>query len=135
VTAGHLAGLTDRICAMIAAGFTNAPLGSPKEICSVHECFDNLWWDIHDHLEDEFMKSRRRLDRVGLQMIDEVSFEELEKASLENGTLKSLLQLPDRAMAKLLDAGVPEPRFSTAVDVLSWISAGRRSRLKRVPMD
>lgn len=120
---------------MIAAGFTNAPLGAPKEICSVHECFDNLWWDIHDHLEDEFMRSRRILDRAGLQMIDEITLEELEKASLEGGSIKSLLQLPDRATAKLMDSGAPEARFSTAVDVLSWISAGRKARLKRVPMN
>jgi hypothetical protein len=104
---------------MIAAGFTNKPIGAPSELCEVHECFDNLWWDIHDHLEDEFTGSRRRLDRVGLQMIDEVTLEELDKASLESGTLKSLVQLPERASNKIMMGGTPEIKFSTAVDVLS----------------
>jgi hypothetical protein len=52
-------------------------------------------------------------------MIDEVTLEELEKASLENGTLKSLVQLPERASNKIMMGGTPEIKFSTAVDVLS----------------
>jgi len=119
----HLCALADSICSMVAAGFTNAPPSSPtvmegKDLCEVQVCFDNLWWDIHDHLEDETSHIRRKLDAVGIQAIDEVTFEELEAASLESGNLKSLVELPKRALDKIAKGGAPEPKFSTAVDVL-----------------
>lgn len=67
--------------------------------------------------------------------IDEVPFEVLEDASKIQGSLQSLLDLPVRAVRKLEEGGLPEEKFSTAVDVLEWMSAARKTRIRKVPMD
>jgi len=51
-------------------------------------------------------------------VIDEVSFEDLEDASKIQGSIQSLLDLPVRATRKLEEGGLPEEKFSTAIDVL-----------------
>lgn len=118
VKASHVIELTEGICAMIANGFVTTEDSSQQGISEVNDRFDSLWWDIHDHFMNDFDMFRRRLDHVGLEPIDEVSLEDLEKASSVGGSIQSILELPDRAKAKIADGGSPEPKFSTAVDVL-----------------
>lgn len=81
------------------------------------------------------MYFRKELDHVGLTPIDEVEFQVLEDASKISGSIKSLLDLPERAAIKIADGGQPEAKFSTAVDVLDWMSAARKTRIRKVPMD
>lgn len=75
------------------------------------------------------------MDHVAQVPIDEVAFEDLEDASKIQGSLQSLLELPARAIRKLEEGGLPEEKFSTAVDVLEWMSAARKTRIRKVPMD
>lgn len=72
---------------------------------------------------------------MGLQAIDEVEFEVLEQAAKIPGSIQSLIDLPKRAAIKIADGGQPEAKFSTAVDVLEWMSAARKTRIRKVPMD
>lgn len=120
---------------MIAAGFVTAPADAPKEVSPVHDRFDALWWDIYDHLHDPIYSIRRGLDHAGLEQIDEIGFEELEKAATLPGSLQSVLALPDRAQEKIDEGAPPEPIFVNTVDAISWLAAARKSQLRKVPMD
>jgi len=120
---------------MVATGFVNAPADAPEGVSPVHDRFDALWWDIYDHLHDSIYSIRRGLDHVGLEQIDEISFEELEKASTLPGSLNSVLELPDRAQEKIDKGASPEPIFVSTVDAISWLAAARKSQLRKVPMD
>lgn len=65
------------------------------------------------------MRVRHNLDKVGSTAIDKLTMEELETASSDMKLLDSLVGLPSRALDKMEKGGTPEPKFSTAVDVLT----------------
>jgi hypothetical protein len=82
----------------------------------------------------EMRSIRRKLDHIGLEAIDEVDFEELEKASQLPGSVDSLLTIPTRADEKLNSGAQPEQTFTQSVDAISWLSNARKSQLKKTPM-
>lgn len=130
-----IASLADQILAMISAGGVTAPADAPKCVNAMSDLLDDLWWDIHDSLESEMNHARRKLDHVGLEYIDEIDLESLEKASKIPGSIESLLALPIRAQNKIDQVAVPEPVFANRVDAISWLSKARRAQIMKTPMD
>lgn len=61
------------------------------------------------------MGTRRILSDIALRAIDEVTFEELEKASSSIGVLTSIEEMVQRAIDKAAMGGAEELPVSTAV--------------------
>jgi len=134
VTKAYIADLADQVCDMLVDGFVTAPADTPSGVNRITECNDEVWWSIHDLCENEFLPYRRKLDHIGQQAIDEISFDDLEKGDRLCGSLTGVLLLPQRAQHKIMNGADPERIFTQSVDALSWVAAARRDQIRKTPM-
>lgn len=78
-----------------------------------------LWWDVHDSVEDLIMGCRAKLDKIGITPIDLLVMEDLDAAVKAAEGLDSVMAMATRAREKITVGSTLEPKFSMAVDAIS----------------